>query len=452
MPHCFYCLLIFSIAFAISSPVTASDFGGNDIPARGQHEPAGQLRSDRMASTAAPDNTSVSGHYLAKTAAKIWKIMPLGDSITSGFGPADTGKDSYRWELSNKLKAAGIEFDFVGSMNKPYCNQDGPHMDYDLDHEGHYGWNTNNILNGDRRSPACKGTGTIRDWLEGYTPDISLIHLGTNDMINGGSESAVCADINTIISIIRDKNPFVIILLAKIIPFKDKPNPEKAAALNVKIDSLAAAITLANSPVVVVDQYTGFDPAVDLADYAHPNTTGEEKMAAKWFDAIATAITIGLPSFIPTGTVTVSPESAVIYRNETITVTAALSPADATTKRVIWSSVNTGVAVVDSTGKVTGMWAGETFVVAKTYDGGFMDSCSITVLDTSTANAVGNGKFAHGNPAAQLYQPNDNSVHYFDMMGRGISIALRRNIRSTCIHGIRVRSSNRTFGKTFVVE
>jgi lysophospholipase L1-like esterase len=40
------------------------------------------------------------------------------------------------------------------------------------------------------------------------------------------------------------------------------------------------------SPVILVDQYSGFDGKADLYDMVHPNASGEEKMAAKWFDAM----------------------------------------------------------------------------------------------------------------------------------------------------------------------
>jgi acyl-CoA thioesterase-1 len=40
------------------------------------------------------------------------------------------------------------------------------------------------------------------------------------------------------------------------------------------------------SPVILVDQYTGFNAATDTYDGIHPNARGEAKMAQKWFDAI----------------------------------------------------------------------------------------------------------------------------------------------------------------------
>ena len=52
--------------------------------------------------------------------------------------------------------------------------------------------------------------------------------------------------------------------------------PEEAR----RLAALAAEKTTATSSVIVVDQYTGFDPAADTYDGAHPNLVGEEKMAS----------------------------------------------------------------------------------------------------------------------------------------------------------------------------
>ncbi len=60
-------------------------------------------------------------------------------------------------------------------------------------------------------------------------------------------------------------------------------------------------------------------------------------------------------------------------------LTATISPADATNKKVKWSSSNKSVASVDQKGKVTGLKPGTATITATTEDGGKTASCNVTV-------------------------------------------------------------------------
>jgi lysophospholipase L1-like esterase len=57
--------------------------------------------------------------------------------------------------------------------------------------------------------------------------------------------------------------------------------------LNAAIAGWAATEGTAASPIYVVDQYTGFDPATDTGDGCHPNLVGSQKMAERWAEALA---------------------------------------------------------------------------------------------------------------------------------------------------------------------
>jgi len=90
----------------------------------------------------------------------------------------------------------------------------------------------------------------------------------------------------------------------------------------------------------------------------------------------SSAITVAA---IPVSSVAVSPTSASLYAGNTQQLTATISPANATNKNVIWSSSNTSVATVNSSGFVTAVSAGTATIIATTQDGNKTSSATITV-------------------------------------------------------------------------
>ena len=210
------------------------------------------------------------------------RILPLGDSITQ----ADMRHHGYRYNLWLKLIDAGVNFDFVGSMNMNLsANPKWPDykgQSFDTDHEGHWGWCADEILNGfpDQRDER------LSEWLKTYTPDIVLIHLGTNDALQSQSMSSTADELRHIIKVLRDDNRAVVILLAKLIPVLNVGANLRIDELNSRMDAIADETSNPASPVVVVDQNSGFDAHADTYDQLHPNERGEKKMAARWFDAL----------------------------------------------------------------------------------------------------------------------------------------------------------------------
>ncbi len=77
--------------------------------------------------------------------------------------------------------------------------------------------------------------------------------------------------------------------------------------------------------------------------------------------------------------------SATINNGETLQLTATVSPSNATNKVVTWSSSNTSVATVSSSGLVTAKSRGTATITATTTDGSNLSaSCSVTVNQLAT--------------------------------------------------------------------
>jgi lysophospholipase L1-like esterase len=208
-------------------------------------------------------------------------ILCLGDSITQG-GRSGRDEFTYRWPLFCMLVDAGVRFDFIGSKNNG-LNADAKWpaeykgVPFDPDHEGIYGIKTQAALD---RLPAA-----MTNWMA--TPDIALIHLGTNDKKADQPNEKVKEPLRKIIELLREKNPKVVILLGQL-NFNDSPG---AFRIMAAVTELKNEMNTDESPVRTVPHYQNWQenpkaPNADTFDWAHPNPQGQKKMAEQWFAAM----------------------------------------------------------------------------------------------------------------------------------------------------------------------
>ena len=195
--------------------------------------------------------------------------MPLGDSITQG----NADHSSYRRGLWKRLRQAGYSVNFVGSTQQQFGGSLLP-ADFDRDHEGHWGWQVDEILP------------QLEAWSRSAQPDIVLVHLGTNDLAHKQSIESTVGELRSLIQTLRRVNPRVKVLLAQIIPLWG--SEVRFQQFNLQVGQLAQQLSTSDSPVIAVDQFSGFDPVLgkDTYDGCHPNEAGETKMVDRWFAAL----------------------------------------------------------------------------------------------------------------------------------------------------------------------
>ena len=87
-----------------------------------------------------------------------------------------------------------------------------------------------------------------------------------------------------------------------------------------------------------------------------------------------------ITEIVPTG-VSISPTTLNIDRYTSSQLAATLTPEDVSNKTVIWSSSNTSVATVNSTGLVTALAPGNVTITTTTQSGNLTATCNITVSD-----------------------------------------------------------------------
>ena len=83
---------------------------------------------------------------------------------------------------------------------------------------------------------------------------------------------------------------------------------------------------------------------------------------------------------IPVTGVSVSPTVLELIKETTGTVTATVSPSDATDKTVFWNSSDSNIASVDSSGKISANNVGKATITGRTEDGGYTATCDVTVV------------------------------------------------------------------------
>ncbi len=223
------------------------------------------------------------------------KIMPLSDSITYGFNGINPLNGStpggYRKQLGIRLAAAGVCYDFVGNSAL------NPAPGSDPDHNGYPGIRTDQAL------------GYLSGWLT-TNPDVVLIHLGTNDMIQHVPINTAINHLSSLIDRITANAPARKVYVSTIIPIIDTRNGRTpaewsviVAAYNAQVRALVRQHADLGRKVTPVEMngglaYTDPNPANNFfqpGDGTHPGLAGNHQMGNFWFNALTAGATVPPP-------------------------------------------------------------------------------------------------------------------------------------------------------------
>ena len=157
--------------------------------------------------------------------------------------------------------------------------------------EGHSGWGISEV------TPYSGGNAGIATVIptpafssgSGGTPNIILLHIGTNDQ---GSFTAtqMTSDLQGLINKIITNAPSALIVVAQIIPLGYGTN-SVIQSYNQSIPGLVQTLAAAGKHIEVVNMYTGFNTSTMLgSDSIHPNSTGYQFMASHWYSIIGSLL------------------------------------------------------------------------------------------------------------------------------------------------------------------
>ncbi|MEC4816812.1 MAG: GDSL-type esterase/lipase family protein, partial [Scytonema sp. PMC 1069.18] len=216
-------------------------------------------------------NTGVVNHKFATSPNQAFKIMPLGDSNTFGMIEWDSG--AYRDDLWYLLKSDLFNIDFVGPRS---TGPDG----FDKDNAGFGGWRIRDIASNQTSQ------GNVNVWLDTYKPDMTLLMIGTNDILKDDYISDAPTRLSNLIDQITNRLPSTELLVASIAPIATTPEKaQQGADFNATIPGIVNNKIIQGKKVSFVDVYSALTPN-DLQDNIHPTPQGYNKVADVWHQAI----------------------------------------------------------------------------------------------------------------------------------------------------------------------
>ena len=167
---------------------------------------------------------------------------------------------------------------------------------------------------------------------------------------------------------------------------------------------------------------------VDASGLVKAIAPGTAVITAKAGDKSATCALTVEKKVIPVSGISLSQTSATLVEGESLTLTATVTPADATDKTVTWSSSNTAVAAVDANGVVKAIAPGAAVITAQA--GGFTATCEIivSVIDSiEDLKALGNDAVVYDLKGRSIFDVDNLKPGLYIVNGKRVLIGKRVN-------------------------
>jgi len=204
-------------------------------------------------------------------------IMAFGDALAVGTG-SSTSTDSmgYRAPLQRAMRAAGVEYDMVGSMSR------GSAQKYDIDHEGHANYRLDRFTTS---APA---------WLGENTPDVILLTAGMYDMTSNYQLATAPERFRALLTTIQENAPDATILVSTLTDSTNSTYQSRITTYNAAILGIVE-----QAGVELVDLSGLLTPGEDYNGSVNPNDTGYIKIADAWGRALAQVLGVSSLAIAP---------------------------------------------------------------------------------------------------------------------------------------------------------
>jgi lysophospholipase L1-like esterase len=219
--------------------------------------------------------------FQKKSPKKVWKILPIGDSLTEGQGKE--GYQSYRGHLYNFLQKGKYQVDFIGPQNKTTLAGGDP------DHAGFGGYTI-----GPDESRFCQTCpkGNISDNLPrilSYKADVILLLIGINDLLPTKGRPVEPKDaaqkLENLVKKIQETQPQAKILVSSLLQVGWTNNEwQDYFAVNQKARELGEKSP--SDKIYFVDLNKVNLEEIDFTDKLHLTNNGARKVAEGWYQAL----------------------------------------------------------------------------------------------------------------------------------------------------------------------
>ena len=171
----------------------------------------------------------------------------------------------------------------------------------------------------------------------------------------------------------------------EIVPTGINVTPASLSLTEGETGNLSAAVVPSDASYTSIS-WKSSDPGVAVVSNGSVTalTPGTAVITASTSGVSGSATVTVSPKTVHVTGVTIDKNEITLAEGESTTLQCAVEPSSSTDKSVSWKSMNTAIATVDASGKVTAVKAGETSIVVTSADGGKTAQCKVTV----TANTV----------------------------------------------------------------
>jgi len=217
-----------------------------------------------------------------------------------------------------------------------------------------------------------------------------FVTVGTNGNVVIGGNTGIRAQVAEVIVYDEDLAPGEAESVRKYLT--DKYRPETPPVTIVSLQAQTATVYTGDSFSLpaTVPAYMSNGRIKNVAVTWFPTTLDTGTAGTKYSVATAvenpgktTTFTLNVIDPTPVTGVTLNKHSTSMEKDGSETLTATVSPENATNQAVTWSSSNPSIAAVDQSGNVTGAGIGRARITVTTVDGGFQDFCDVEVTAVS---------------------------------------------------------------------